>query len=183
MTEARRFARLRATVPSGSFGYFAVPEDGLCLNAFVLLQPKGRSGEVLLGKLNPSAPWDHLGALDPERIRGIGDRWVLPASQLLLFESPRQAASRVVQEQLGVSKLAMKGPEVFSETYSRGATTERDPHWDIQFLFRANWGARAPPPGPAYREVAFVDPRKMFRRDFGRAHGDILELAGLGPRD
>src|SRR5271154_1573491 len=92
-----------------------IPEGGLCLSSFVLVTQAGKPGLVLLGRLNSGAPWDHIGALDPERVRAHSKGWMIPASHLMLKESPVDAARRVVKEQLEMDKLTLSGPQVVSE--------------------------------------------------------------------
>jgi hypothetical protein len=183
MTGERRFARLRAAVPTGSTGLFALPDDGLCLNTFLIVHPRARAAEVLLGRPDPSGPWETIASMSPERLRTVGDRWILPASQLLFFEAPGDAAQRVAREQLGLTRLPVTGPDVFSEAYGRDVPVGRDPHWDIQFIYRGRWPGRGAPHHPAWKELRFVDPRTLRRNEFGRGHGDIVELAGFKPKD
>ena len=44
-----------------------IPESGFCLSAFLVIGETGHPDNILMGHLDPSAPWDHVGALDPER--------------------------------------------------------------------------------------------------------------------
>src|ERR1700693_1648788 len=75
-----------------------IPPGGLCLSAFLVI--RDNRGKVLMGKLDPEAPWDHLGALDPKRIELHRSGWMLPSSHLIVHESPKSAAERIVKEQL-----------------------------------------------------------------------------------
>jgi ADP-ribose pyrophosphatase YjhB (NUDIX family) len=54
---------------------------------------------------------------------------MLPSSHLILGEDPRQAASRILREQLGLTGQEIDGPMVFSEV--SGPMN----HWDIEFVF------------------------------------------------
>jgi len=69
-----------------------IPEGGICLSAFVVLSESGHRDRVLMGHLDPSAGWDHIGALDPERAALNSKGWMLPSSHLILGESPQAAA-------------------------------------------------------------------------------------------
>jgi hypothetical protein len=108
---------------------------------------------------------------------------MLPASQLLFFEGPQQAAERVVRELLELPPMPLRGPEVFSESYARSDLASGDPHWDLRFLFhgelpRSRLGSASP-----WTELAFLDVSQTSRRSIARAHGDILALAGVVPKD
>ena len=180
MSESRRFTRLRSENPSHDPGVFTLPADGLCLNVFVIIHPPASPDTVLLGRLNPAADWDHLGALGPERLARIGERWVLPSSQLLFFESPSEGANRIVLEQLEARPIPLRGPDVFSEAYARSpGERAADPHWDIHFVFRGEWTGRGALHSSAFRELTFVKPRNLAAKEFGRAHDDVLALEGL----
>ena len=175
----RQFARLRrGTVPESS-DYSVVPSDGMCLNVFLVAHAPGAPRRVVLGKVDPSAPWWELAGLGPDRIARVRDRWVLPASQLLLLESPEAAARRLARELLGLDPAPLRDPRVFSETYGRANADGRDPHWDLHYVYEFDW-----PFGPVVRtspwkELALVDVPSTPRAEFGRGHADVLELLGL----
>src|SRR5206468_1102920 len=38
-----------------------IPEGGICLSAFVVLSESGHRDRILMGHLDPSAGWDHIG--------------------------------------------------------------------------------------------------------------------------
>lgn len=176
----RRFARFRAAPPLADTGFSAVPSDGMCLSVFLVLRAPEDPGRVLLGRLSPDPQWAEVGALDTERAARIGDRWMLPSRQLLLFESPDEAARRVGEEQLGIDLGPLDGPEVFSETYSRSGSTETDPHWDLHFIYSLPGPPQAPR-SPLWKELSYVPVAATPRTALARNHGDILELAGLTP--
>ena len=178
----RRFARLRPGTSPERSGYYAVPDDGMCLSTFLVIDRPGHPGEALLGRLDPEADWFGIGALTPERVASIGRRWTLPASQLLYFEGPDEAAHRVLREQLATAVSSLPAPRVVSEAYRRAGSSARDPHWDLQFIYRFPWPRPEPPRAPVWKELAFVDVSSVPRSDLGRGHGDILELAGLPPK-
>lgn len=174
---SRRFTRFSPTgLPAD--GYSPMPKDGLCLSSFVLVAPRGRPQEVLVGRIDPSADWGTIGGLDPGRVRSIGDRWMLPSSQLVFFESPHDAARRILREQLGTSAISPGEPRVVSETYQSRRHPEQTQHWDLHFIYRSEWPETSPPHHPAWRELTFLDPATTPRAKFARSHEDILELAG-----
>jgi hypothetical protein len=178
---ARRFARLRAGAPPLDPGYSAVPSDGMCLNVFLILRSPDNPGRVLLGRLAPDPRWEEVGALDAARIARLGDRWMLPASQLLLLESPEAAVHRIALEQLGIDLGQLPGPHVASEAYRRpDASPEIDPHWDLHFIYVVP-GPAHPPRSALWKELDYVPVASTPRASFGRSHGDVLELVGLVP--
>ena len=178
----RRFTRLKPASPQEIPGASTVPDDGLCLSVFLVLSPPGRDAAVLLGRIDPSAPWDEIGALDPERVRSVGDRWMLPSSQLIFFESPQEATQRILKEQLDSDPIPLEAPAVFSEAYRRPGSRANDPHWDFHFIFRGRWPDATPPKAAAFRELAFVDVTHLALRDLARNQGDVLTLVGLSPK-
>ncbi len=89
MTTERKFAAFnkgksittgKANLPS--FRMKEVPDGGFCLSSFLILSPENNPKEVLMGHLNPSAPWDHIGALDegkgPDAQQGLDASLVAP---------------------------------------------------------------------------------------------------------
>jgi hypothetical protein len=160
-------------------GASGLPDDGMCLSVFLVLTPPGQEAAVLMGRIDPSAPWDEIGALDPARRRAIGDRWMLPSSQLVFFESPSEAALRILKEQLASDPIPLEGPAVFSEAYHRPGSAATDPHWDIHFVFRGRWRSASPPRVPAWRQLEFVDVGRLAPDGIARNQGDVLALVGL----
>jgi len=147
-----------------------IPEGGICLSAFLVIGEKGHTDRILMGHLNPAAPWDHIGALDPERAEVNSKGWMLPSTHLMINESPQAAAERILKEQLGLPALTLDGPYVFSEVY--GSKN----HWDIHFVFlgeREQVGQH-----PAWLDLAFVEVNDTPREQIARYHEDILALVG-----
>jgi len=135
-----------------------------------------------MGLVDPSAPWSEIGGLDAARASALGDRWMLPSSQLVFFESPQDAAQRILKEQLASPPIPLDGPAVFSEAYRRPGSPASDPHWDLHFIFRGRWPSSTPPRAPAWRQLEFVDIAKTPSSEIARNQGDVLALAGLVPR-
>jgi ADP-ribose pyrophosphatase YjhB (NUDIX family) len=177
VADPRRFTRF-AEGRSAAEGYWPLPPDGLCLSSFVLLSPVGGREEVLVGKLDPKAPWSRIGALDPHRVQLNASGWMLPSCHLLYFEPPVTAAQRILKEQLALEDIRLEPPMVFSESYRSPRHPERDCHWDIEFVFRGALPAGTVLRHPAWSELRLVDPSKSRRSSFTRSHDEILELAG-----
>ena len=177
-TGDRRFSRF-ATGRSTDDGYWPLPPDGLCLSSFVLVSRPDRPREVLVGRIDPTADWGRIGALDARRVEQNAAGWMLPSSHLLYFESPEGAARRVLQEQLALEGVALSPVQVFSEKYPPRRHPERGDHWDLEFVFRANVRSGWTPQHPAWREPRFLDPSTTPRSEFTRSHDEVLELAGF----
>ncbi len=177
MTTDRRFCRFNPyrDMPLSTP---EVPEGGFCLSAFLLITERGHADRVLMGRLDPAAPWDHIGALDPNRALTNSKGWMLPSSHLILRESPQDAAHRILREQLGLEHLPLSDAEVVSETYPSARKAEL-PHWDLEFLFRGEVGADAVPKATAWRDLRFVDLARTTKAEIARSHEDILASAGF----
>jgi ADP-ribose pyrophosphatase YjhB (NUDIX family) len=178
----RRFTRLKRGSPVENPGASNLPDDGMCLSVFLVLSPPNREAAVLMGRVDPSAPWEEIGAIDSARLSAVGDRWMLPSSQLVFFESPDEGARRILKEQLGSDPIRLEGPAVFSEAYRRPRSTATDPHWDFHFIYRGRWPSTSPPRSPAWRELEFVDVRRLRPEEIARNQGDVLSLVGLAPK-
>lgn len=158
--------------------YSAVPDDGLCLNAFVLLAPTPGSGEVLLGRVDPNADWAAIGGVTAARMVELSTRWMLPSRQLFRYEPPAEAAQRILAEQLQLPGVPLEGPFVFSEAWQRPKPVGTGRHWDLHFVFRGVWPRGHEPSSAAWRRLEFRHPASLAREEVGRGHLDVLALAG-----
>lgn len=154
------------------------PEGGLCLSAFLVITDERNPNSVLMGHLNTKAPWDHIGALDSSRVEVHSKGWMLPSSHLLVYESPREAARRILKEQLEID-LSLTGSDVMSETYTPKRFPNLPRHWDIEFIFRGKMSADSIPKPFAWSELTFVNLDTAKRTEIARSHDDILQAAGL----
>ena len=179
----RRFARFRRGPLNDYPGASEVPDNGMCFSVFLVLEPPDRDGAVLMGRVDPAAPWWEIGAIPTAMVGAIGDRWMLPSSQLLLFESPAEACRRILKEQLDSGPVPLTGPLVFSDPWVRRGSPGRDPHWDFHFVYRGRWSASTPPRAPAWRHLEFVEVARTTRAEIARGQGDVLELIGLLPKE
>ncbi len=178
MTTDRRFCRFNklGDVP---FGMPEVPEGGLCLSAFLVLSEKDHADRVLMGHLDPAAPWDHIGALDPSRTAVHSKGWMLPSSHLVVNESPDQAAHRIAAEQLERPDLVFSDPKVVSEVYAPRRFPDLVRHWDLEFIYRGTWPDGPAPRAAAWADLRFVNLATTPKSAIARSHEDILESAGL----
>lgn len=178
MVTDRKFAAFSksagATIP---FRMNELPEGGICLSAFLVISRRN-SQAVLMGRLNPAAPWDHIGALDESRIEAHRKGWMLPSSHLMLYESPQDAAKRIIKEQLelDVSLIALSNPVVVSEVYIPKRFPDLPNHWDIEFIFRGECDLL--PRSTVWSELRYVELSKISKQEMARSHEDIVESAG-----
>jgi len=177
----RQFARFRTLVSPSSVDEFTVPADGMCLSVFLVLTAPHDPASVVLGRMNPDPRWEELGAMGPERVARFAGRWMLPSSQLVLFESPTDAARRLARELVGFELPQPEPPQVFSEAYPRTGGGPNDLHWDLHFVFRAPGPAQLSP-HPLWRELSYVRVDSLLRSEFARNQGDVLELIGILPK-
>src|SRR2546425_282333 len=179
MTTDRRFSRFSKSPATAAFSVTEIPEEGVCLSAFLIVTEAHDPKRVLMGHMNPKAPWDHIGALDPSRVEAHSRGWMLPSSHLIFRESPDEAARRIAREQLELPDLALSGPNVVSEVYTPKRFPGTAHHWDIEFLFRGQLAATDAPHPSAWTELAFVDLRRTSKAEIARSHEDVIESAGL----
>lgn len=175
----RAFCRFQPPGPGNPTGLDAIPPAGFCLNAFLIVRPPDDDRRVLLGRMDPKAPWDRLGGLDAERVARWSEGWMLPASQLLYGEDPGRAVDRLREELLDSAPMQIGLPRVLSEAYP----SKRDPtagdHWDLSFVYLARATSSKPPPLGPWRELQFVDVTAASPTEFARAHDDVLRFAGI----
>jgi len=178
MVTDRKFCRFNRQAETKSFGMPEPPEGGLCLSAFLVITDERNPNSVLMGHLNTKAPWDHIGALDSSRVEVHSKGWILPSSHLLVYESPQEAAKRILREQLDLD-LTLSGPHVVSETYTPKRFPDLPRHWDIEFIFKGKLSADRVPKPYAWSKLAFVNLDITKKSEIARSHEDILESAGL----
>jgi len=168
MTTDRRFAAFsKGALPPRMN---TVPQGGMCISAFLVISKKGEPGNVLMGRINKNAEWDHIGALNGKRLERFASGWMLPSSHLILFETPEGAARRILREQLGIKNQALHGPLTFADTSGTAN------HWDLGFIFS---GERETTPfNAAWDDLKFVEVGKLKRDEIVRSQLDVLAYAG-----
>lgn len=182
MATQRKFASFSKNVSGAqvpSFRMKEIPDGGICLSAFLVISKKDFRDEILMGHLNTLAPWDHIGALDSSRIEAHSKGWMLPSSHLIVHESPQQAANRIQREQLEINDTSAvsSDPIVVSEVYSPKRFPNLVNHWDIEFIFRGEYGEL--PKSGAWSDLRYVKVGNIPRREMARSHDDIVESAGF----
>lgn len=181
MATERRFCRFARTKPQyeGNPVYtLEIPEGGMCLSSFLVVT-EGDSKHVLMGHLNPEAPWNHIGALDRERALAHSKGWMLPSSHLILYESPQEAAQRILREQLGMKGVELTGPAVAAEAGTPRRFPDHPKHWDFEFIFRGRARVGSLLKNEAWSELRFVDLAQTKREEVARSHDEVLENAGF----
>jgi hypothetical protein len=179
---AERVARFRPNVLPDDPIYTSVPDDGLCLNVFLLLSEAPDAATVLMGRIDPDAGWDEIGGMYRARIEQMGDRWMLPCRQLFLFEGPDTAARWILKTQLDVEIPTLGTPSIHSEAWKRPRPVGTGLHWDLSFLYRATWPKGHPVRAGPWRELRFMQPGALDPAEVGRGHLDVLALAGYRVR-
>jgi hypothetical protein len=175
-----RFNRGKSTTTGiedqGPMSLREIPPGGLCLSAFLIV--RSRTGKVLMGKIDPQAPWDNLGALDPVRIQLHSKGWMLPSSHLIVHESPQEALKRIALEQLEISDLEISDLKVVSEVCPPRYFPDMNEHWDLEFISFATRD-EVPSRSTAFKELRLLDPSTLKKSDIARSHEDVLASAGI----
>jgi hypothetical protein len=179
MGTERRFCRFTRTSDKNPFGLRWEEPGGFCLSTFLILSEEGRPSTVLMGRMNPSAAWDHLEGLGAERMKALLGGWVLPASHLLLRETPNESARRILDEMLGAARPSLEKAQAVSEVYTPRGYPDTHNHWDISFLYRGSLTGPAPSVPSVWNELRFVDARTLSRSEVARSHEEVLEQVGL----
>jgi ADP-ribose pyrophosphatase YjhB (NUDIX family) len=177
LTTNRKFAAFTKNGREG-LGISEIPKEGFCISVFLIIHQRDRSSNVLMGRINPNADWDHIGALTHDRVAAHSDGWMLPSCHIMYGESPQDAVRRIAKEQLGFEKeLNLAGPKVYSEVYTPKRHPTAKEHWDLQFIFEGELGVeelqRKKTPN-AWRELEFVDIDLLNKTKFARSHEDII---------
>jgi ADP-ribose pyrophosphatase YjhB (NUDIX family) len=180
LTTSRVFCRF-ARGSENTLGLREIPSDGFCISTFLVIADSTNPKSVLMGKIDPSGPWDHLGAMFPELVQAASKGWMLPSSHLIALESPDDSARRILREQLGAENLQLSEPKIFSEVYNQRG---RENHWDLQLVFQGKLDPDAHlETAGIWKELRFLDIETISRGEIARLNGDILAHLGLRTRD
>ena len=165
---------------SSPYGFWRLPEGGMCLSAFLFVR---RGKKIVLGKYRDRPEWADLAGLEPERVRRSMAGWTIPASQLKFGEDPREAARRIGERILKMPGLTYSEPRVATELYEPTWLPGKS-HYDVSFIVEARppSGLRLDPP-PWYAEMAWWDPIDLPADAYGRSHGDVVAMwKKMGPQ-
>lgn len=146
--------------------------DALCLSAFLVSIEEG----LLVGRMRDPEAWATLDAVQAKGSAFQGERWVLPASHLVVAESPDAAARRIATEQLGGRLRGLTPWRVLSFA---GPLASRDEatHWDLCFVYQAEVELAETPPW--FAELRRVPLETLRPEAFARGHGEVLEALHL----
>jgi ADP-ribose pyrophosphatase YjhB (NUDIX family) len=180
LTTSRVFCRF-ARGSDNTLGLKEIPSDGFCISTFLVIADPENPKSVLMGKIDPSGPWDHLGAMFPDLVQAASKGWMLPSSHLIPFESPDDSARRILREQLGADDLELSEPRIFSEVYNQKG---RENHWDLQLVFQGKLEPDAHlNTAGIWKELRFLDVDTISGGEIARSNGDILAHLDLHTRN
>jgi ADP-ribose pyrophosphatase YjhB (NUDIX family) len=159
-----------------------VPPGGTCLSSFLIITTTG--DDVLVGKMTKPEIWSERFFVGEKfaPLYASSGKYVLPASHLAWYESPLDAAYRVVTEQaeLACQKENIKLIEVQSYLSGDPKNMDQPPHWDICFIYKLQLPKETVLKLPEwFQELHFVKRVELKPEEFTRGHGDILEGAAL----
>jgi len=152
-----------------------VPKGGTCLSSFLIMRAKGG---ILVGKMAKPEIWVEKFLVGesyaPEAVNS--GKWVLPASHLKFGESPEDAATRIVTEQLQAKKTKLTLLQV--QSHVSDPSDPEAAHWDICFVHGGTFKGSLKE-SEWFSELKFVNTRSLTSDDFARGHGDVLKKLGV----
>ena len=153
-----------------------VTPGGTCLSSFVVVS---NGDGILIGKMVKPEIWVERFFVGEKfaPVYTSSNKFILPSCHLAWFESPIDAALRVVTEQiqLKADKQSLKLLEVQSHVGGDPNDTVQPAHWDLCFVYELNV-----PPGTTlkspgwFEELHFANKKSLKSPDFTRGHGDVL---------
>jgi hypothetical protein len=173
------------TLPSIQKALFnpqSVPPGGTCLSSFLAITRSGN--DILVGRMNNPEIWIERFYV-PEKLAPVfasSGKYVLPASHLVWYESPLDAAYRVATQQALITSQKENIKLIDAQSHLRGDPKDLDqpPHWDICFVYDLQVPKETIVKVPEwFQELRFVDRALLKPQDFTRGHGDVLEQARL----
>jgi hypothetical protein len=160
-----------------------VPPSGTCISAFVSITD---GPNILLGKMAKPEIWVDRFFVGEDRAPTYASsgKYVLPASHLKWYESPLEAAERVVEEQaaLPVLKKGLKLVDVESFVSGDPNDEQNPPHWDICMVYETRIPtslAKKLPKPEWFEDYGMKKKSSLSPEDFTRGHGDVLEKTGM----
>jgi ADP-ribose pyrophosphatase YjhB (NUDIX family) len=160
-----------------------VPPGGVCLSSFVVVD----SGDALLvGKMAKPEIWVERFFVGERWAKGYVEsgKYVLPASHLAWYESPLDAAIRILNEQvlMSVKKERVKLFDTQSQVSVDISGKGEPPHWDLCFVYRVEVSpTEAHDFGRPewFEDLGFKPKSSLKPENFARGHGDVLQEAGV----
>jgi len=156
-----------------------VPPGTVCMSCFIAVNDG--EGGLLTGRMDHLDIWLDRFFMSP--LTGpayvASGKLVLPASHLFWYESPLDAAERILKEMAlidNVPKDHIKLVDVQSHLRP-GFKDPSIPHWDICVLYKVDSYKGKIKQPKWFKDFGFKPNLKAG--DFTRGHGDVLEEAGL----
>lgn len=178
-TVSKRWARIGPRNPAWMTH---TPPAGLCISTFIVARKRG---SILLGRPREHDAWPEKGGYPKRPAAEIGKKgaWLLPATHLLMEESPDHAARRIAHEWAGLPgtpRFIMAQSHVRPQTlvhpgHKRSGRPLR--HWDICFVYELR-ARQLPKTKPWWSEMRYLPPARIRKLKLARGHRDILEKAG-----
>jgi ADP-ribose pyrophosphatase YjhB (NUDIX family) len=152
-------------------------DAGVCLSAFVVAR---RGNSVLVCRPRGSDAWPKKGDY-PKHLAvklELEGAWLMPATHLLMEESPDNAAQRIAREWVGlVGRPRFVMVQSHTRPHSLWRRNAEGKHWDICFVYEL--AVRGiPKTRPWWSEMRIVPFSQVRRMKMGRGHKDILKAAG-----
>lgn len=160
-----------------------VPPGAVCVSSFVAVTSGRR---ILVGKMSKPDVWVKnffVGERFAPDYAKSG-KYLLPASHLAWYESPLDAAARVMREQLLLPVAPEKISLLDAQSHVSGDVNDSShpPHWDLCLLYQVKLSesaARRIRRPEWFEDFGFRPLSGLSVGDFARGHGDVLEVAGL----
>ena len=159
------------------------PAGGICLSSFVVVS---NGSGILLGKMKKPEIWIERFFVSQQFVpRYMSEgKYLMPASHLAWYESPLDAADRILREQALVNFPKEKIRLLGVQSHLRGDLNDEKnpPHWDICFVYEARLSAKVARKIKSpewFEDFGFKPKSKLTAGDFARAQGDVLEEAHL----
>lgn len=172
-----RWARIG---PSNQKWLTHIPRAGLCLSSFVVATRD--DGSILFGLPKASSIWAEKAAFPVWQASKFEreEAWLLPATHLLMEESPDHSAQRIAREWAGLE--GRRPTFVMVQSHLRPFRMKpSDPlgnHWDICFVYEVVEAGMPRKIKPWWSRMRFVPRTEIRDMKIGRGHLDILAEAG-----
>ena len=158
------------------------PPGGICLSSFVVVS---NGSGMLAGRMKNPDTWVDRFFVSQKFVPGYmaeGEKYLMPAMHLAWYESPLDAADRILREQVLVDFPKEKIKLLGVQSHLRGDLNDEKnpPHWDICFVYEAKLPARAAGKIKSpewFEDFGFKPKSKLTAANFLRGHGDVLEEA------
>ena len=152
-------------------------DAGVCLSVFLVAR---RGDNVLIGRPHGSDAWPEKGGY-PKDLAVKLERegaWLMPATHLLIEESPDHAAQRIARQWAGLQgRPRFVMVQSHTRPHSLWNKRAKGKHWDICFVYELD-ARRAPIIRPWWSEMRFVPFSQVRRMKMGRGHKDVLKETG-----